>query len=119
VSHWCAQLVTFLVLHCDQIPDRNNLREERFILDYCLREFCLWSLGPIHMGRTSWWWEHMAEVFLYFLVYRKQRKGDTGKARFNLTDMPQWPTSSSGAPAPTFPHLTIMPSYYESVKVIH
>lgn len=42
------------------MPDRSNLREEMFTLSHGVKGFGQWFLGPIHLGRTSCHWEHLA-----------------------------------------------------------
>jgi hypothetical protein len=50
------------------MPDINNLRKERFILVHGFREFSPWLLDPMCLGRTSWWWNHVAENLLQQVV---------------------------------------------------
>jgi hypothetical protein len=46
-------------------PDRNNLRNGRFILAYDIRAFSPWLLDPKQLVRTSWWQEYVAEEVLH------------------------------------------------------
>jgi hypothetical protein len=45
----------------DQISDRNSLRKDGFTLAHSCREFSLWSLSSLHLGRTPWWQENVVE----------------------------------------------------------
>jgi hypothetical protein len=56
-----------------KIPDRDNFREEGFILAHSFRGFSPWSLGPRHLGRKSWQQEYMEEDTLHIMVDRKQK----------------------------------------------
>jgi hypothetical protein len=45
---WFASVLlrNSLYCPCDKIPEKNNLKEERFILAHGFRGFILWSLAP-------------------------------------------------------------------------
>jgi hypothetical protein len=36
--------------HCDKIPKKSNLKEERFILAHAFRSFSAWLYGSIAKG---------------------------------------------------------------------
>jgi hypothetical protein len=72
--HPCRLVYVLFLCHCDKIPDRNDLREERFILVHRFKGFSPWLLGPVSLGRTSWGLECMVEEVLHLMVDRKHRK---------------------------------------------
>jgi hypothetical protein len=62
-------------LHCcDQIPKKSNLRKEGIILACGFRGFIVGLLGPLHLGKTSWWWGYVAEEVLYQLLKGRKIK---------------------------------------------
>jgi hypothetical protein len=71
--------------------DRNNLKEERFILAHDVRGSSPQSLGSVLLGpwsgRTSWWQEHGAEA-AYLMAARKQRQAGSGQEPPPLTPSP-------------------------------
>jgi hypothetical protein len=60
----------FVTLHtCDPNAWENNLKEELFILAHSFRGFSPWSLGSMHLGRTSW-----QQEFPHLMANRMQHK---------------------------------------------
>jgi hypothetical protein len=35
----------------------------------------------MHLGRTSWWWDHVMEELLHLLADRKQSKREIGRGQ--------------------------------------
>jgi hypothetical protein len=66
-------LVTFTVA-ANTISHRNILREERFIWAH---SFSPWLLVPMHLDRTSWCQEHVAERGVSLPHSRKAVEGAT------------------------------------------
>jgi hypothetical protein len=65
--------VLIILFHCaDQTPDKNNLREERFILAHSFRGFSpTWQEGMI-VGQLTLWWleaEKRTSVLTDFLLF--------------------------------------------------
>jgi hypothetical protein len=66
-----------------------------------------------HGGRAAW------RKLAHLVAAREQREKETRRIQEKIhlsKACPQWPTSSSQAPAPSFHHLPIMPSNYESIN---
>lgn len=64
----CQALVAVI-----KIPDFNHVKEESFSLALSLKGFSPRLLGPMHMGRTSLWQEHLAG-FLHLMTDRKHEE---------------------------------------------
>lgn len=58
-----GQLLYELSCHDNKRPNRKRIREmECLIWLMVLQESNLWFLGPMHLGRTSCQWEHLAMI---------------------------------------------------------
>jgi hypothetical protein len=87
--------------YCDQIPVRNNVKEERFVLVHGLRGAMV--LGPMSLGRISWWQEYVAGETVDLMVDGKQRTKKGLGTRYNL-QAPPTPHNCDLLP-PTRPYL--------------
>lgn len=47
--------------------------ERIIILVFVLTRFSLWLCGSVHMGKTSWWQEHVASKAIYVMRDRRGR----------------------------------------------
>jgi hypothetical protein len=56
------------VHHCHQKANRNNFKEERFLLASAPG-----SLGHMYLGKASQWWGHVAEEAVRPMANRKQK----------------------------------------------
>lgn len=61
-SVYVFTLVQVLSLLCELISNESDSREERFLLAHDYRWSRAWSLGPMLLGRTSWWQECVEET---------------------------------------------------------
>jgi hypothetical protein len=63
--------------HCrDNISGANNFKEDLF--GFVASEGLAKSLDPMHLGRTSWQWEHDWRTAAYLIEDRKQRERGRG-----------------------------------------
>jgi hypothetical protein len=111
--------VSISVLSLWQIPEKNNLEKERFILAHSFRAFSPWSAIFIDWclmrGRISWWWEHSwVQLLISWRPGSRETEGARNKIHLSRVRL-QWPISSNLAPHLPFHYLPIMPSYYESI----
>jgi hypothetical protein len=82
-----------------QIPERNSLKKEGFILAHGFRGFSLWSAVTIvfgsSWGRTSWQQKGMVKKTAHLMAARKQKeRRDWGQGLAPRT-CSQWPPSST------------------------
>jgi hypothetical protein len=64
--------ISYFYHQCDKIPDRNNLREERFVVAHGFRGFSPWLLGLMCQ-------EHMSENVHHLIM--ETEKGDRGRGQ--------------------------------------
>jgi hypothetical protein len=102
-----------------QIPEKNNLREERFILAYSIRGLSPWWASSMAFGLK--WDRAYGREGWYLIATRKQSETERGGCwGRDISFMPQWPTSSNQAP-PSTVSIPIHSSFnYESINgLIH
>jgi hypothetical protein len=60
---------------CDKVTERNNLKEERFILAHTFRGFSPRLAESSALGRTSWRWDCVAEDACVVTGSREPKEG--------------------------------------------
>jgi hypothetical protein len=97
--------VYWLLLHCcNQNTWENNFNEEKFIFFLSFKGFSPCMPGPMYLGRSSWWREHVVELHLHLMADRKQREGIQEGARVRYR--PKGPIPSVFLPS-TRSHLPV------------
>jgi hypothetical protein len=101
--------------HCDNVPDINNLKEERFTLGSWFQFMVSWLHCFWAVVRQKSWWNKVATSWRP--GSRERNKEEVAGHKIHLSQAcPLLTYFLQVGQSPAFHLLPMLPSYYESIK---